>query len=45
MHAMRVASFLHTLQVMALGNPCCLPRGEKRRKQTHTHTHTDTHTP
>ena len=32
MHAMHVASTLHTSQVMALGNPCCLPRGEKRRK-------------
>ena len=31
-HAMRVASILHTSQVMALGNPCCLPRREKRRK-------------
>ena len=32
MHAMRVASILHTSQVMALGNPYCLPRGEKRRE-------------
>ena len=32
MHAMRVASILHASQVMALGNPCCLPRGEKQRK-------------
>ena len=32
MHAMCVASILHTSQVMALGNPCCLPRGEKRRE-------------
>ena len=31
MHAVCVASILHTLQAMALGNPCCLPRGEKRR--------------
>ena len=32
MHTMRVASILHTFLVMASGDPCCLPWGEKRRE-------------